>query len=49
MVLFILFPGFGNSPKDWDYNVNKAAAIYTSTQRENIIDLVNWLVDPRDN
>ena len=19
MVLFILFPGFGNSPKDWDY------------------------------
>lgn len=21
MVLFILFPGFGNSPKDWDYKI----------------------------
>lgn len=29
--------------------INKAASIYTSDQRQNIIDLVNWLVDPRDN
>ena len=37
------------TPPQGDNNVNKAAAIYTSDQRENIIDLVNWILDPIDN
>lgn len=37
------------TPPPGDNDVNKAAAIYTSAQRQNLIDLVNWILDPINN
>ena len=36
-------------PLDGVANVNKAARIHNSAQKQELIDLVNWLLDPRDN
>ena len=30
-------------------NINKAAIIYKSEQKNNMIELIDWLLDPEDN
>ena len=40
---------FGDLPFDGYENINKSARIYNSNQRLELIDLVNWLLDPKDN
>tara|TARA_B100000902_G_C27029645_1_gene773792 strand:+ start:314 stop:706 length:393 start_codon:yes stop_codon:yes gene_type:complete len=43
------FPGAGGPPQDNNDHINKAYNIYNSDQRQNLIDLVNWILDPTDN
>lgn len=40
---------FGDLPLDGNENINKSARIYNSNQKQELIDLVNWLLDPKDN
>ena len=40
---------FGNLPLEGNENINKSARIYNSNQKQELIDLVNWFLDPKDN
>lgn len=41
------FPG--GTPNEGNNNINKAAKLYNSKEKQNFMDLINWLLDPNDN
>ena len=40
---------YGDEPPKADDNVNKAFRIWNSENKQDIMDLINWLKDPKDN
>jgi ribosomal silencing factor RsfS len=40
---------YGNEPPKADDNINKAFKIWNSENKKNILDLIDWLKDPKDN